>query len=115
MDNWKDTLSAFLKGPGWFPGTGRLGDDSFVPEVPDRELYAPYNSMFDGFYTAVHFFETFLLMIFLSGNHVRRSSGSRNLKEQVQCCLTVSGIGWLQPISNLLIHNLGLDLIWIDF
>ena len=33
MDNWSDWLSAFLKGPGWFPGTERLGDLMMVPEV----------------------------------------------------------------------------------
>ena len=33
MDNWADRISSVLKGPGWFPGFGRLGDLSFVPEV----------------------------------------------------------------------------------
>ena len=33
MKSWSDKISAFLKGPGWFPGTERLGDLSMVPEV----------------------------------------------------------------------------------
>ena len=33
MDNWVDFFFAFVKGPGWFPGTERLGDITFVPEV----------------------------------------------------------------------------------
>ena len=33
MSNWTDFFFAFIKGPGWFPGTSRLGDISFVPEV----------------------------------------------------------------------------------
>ena len=33
MDNWTDKISAVLKGPGWFPGTERLGDPMGVPEV----------------------------------------------------------------------------------
>ena len=33
MDNLKDKIFAFLKGPGWFPGTPRLGDNNMVPEV----------------------------------------------------------------------------------
>ena len=33
MENIFDKISAFLKGPGWFPGTERLGDITFVPEV----------------------------------------------------------------------------------
>lgn len=33
MDNWTDSIYAFIKGPGWFPGTPRLGDPMGVPEV----------------------------------------------------------------------------------
>ena len=33
MNNWSDKVSAFIKGPGWFPGTERLGDPMGVPEV----------------------------------------------------------------------------------
>jgi len=32
MSTWKESLFAFIKGPGWFPGTPRLGDETFVPE-----------------------------------------------------------------------------------
>ena len=33
MSNWTDSVYAFIKGPGWFPGTPRLGDPMGVPEV----------------------------------------------------------------------------------
>ena len=33
MTTWSDAVSAVLKGPGWFPGTDRLGDISFIAEV----------------------------------------------------------------------------------
>lgn len=33
MGNFWDKVSAFLKGPGWFPGTPRLGDLEMVEEV----------------------------------------------------------------------------------
>ena len=33
MTTWSDWISAFVKGPGWFPGTERLGDIMMVPEV----------------------------------------------------------------------------------
>ena len=33
MDNWTDSIYAFIKGPGWFPGTPRLGDPMGVPAV----------------------------------------------------------------------------------
>ena len=34
METWSDFLAAFWKGPGWFPGTQRLGDITFVAERP---------------------------------------------------------------------------------
>ena len=33
MTNWTDFFFAFVKGSGWFPGTPRLGDITFVEEV----------------------------------------------------------------------------------
>ena len=36
MDNWTDKIWAVLKGPGWFPGTDRLGDPMGVPEVKKK-------------------------------------------------------------------------------
>ena len=41
MDNWMDSIYAFIKGPGWFPGTPRLGDPMGVPEFQDRKKYNP--------------------------------------------------------------------------
>ena len=38
MENWSDFFAAFYKGPGWFPGTERLGDITFVPERPVRQI-----------------------------------------------------------------------------
>ena len=38
MKSWSDKISAFLKGPGWFPGTERLGDLSMVPEVQVKSI-----------------------------------------------------------------------------
>lgn len=60
MDNWVDYISAFIKGPGWFPGTPRLGDDSFVAEEPVRDVYNPAKSPLLHLYTVVHFFITFV-------------------------------------------------------
>jgi len=55
MDNWVDFFSAFVKGPGWFPGTERLGDITFVDERPVREKYAPSCSPLLHLYTMAHF------------------------------------------------------------
>lgn len=44
MKDWTGFFSAFVKGPGWFPGTPRLGDISFVEERPVRLPYdAPHS------------------------------------------------------------------------
>ena len=40
MPTWADSLASLWKGPGWFPGTPRLGDSSFVAERPVRERWA---------------------------------------------------------------------------
>ena len=55
MTNWSDFFSAFLKGPGWFPGTERLGDITFVPENPDRAKYDQDVSPILHIYTLTHF------------------------------------------------------------
>ena len=35
-----DTKSTTLhKGPGWFPGLPRLGDNDLCPEIPEREKH----------------------------------------------------------------------------
>ena len=41
MDNWQDKIFALIKGPGWFPGTPRLGDPTGVPEIQHREKHDP--------------------------------------------------------------------------
>ena len=33
MDTVSDKIAAVVKGPGWFPGTPRLGDPMGAPEV----------------------------------------------------------------------------------
>ena len=47
MDNWTDSVYAFIKGPGWFPGTPRLGDPMGVPAV-SKTILAEMLSIFDG-------------------------------------------------------------------
>ena len=39
MDTLRDKVSSFLKGPSWYPGTGRLGDRKTVPEVLQNNQY----------------------------------------------------------------------------
>lgn len=60
MPTWTEFLYAFVKGPGWFPGTDRLGDISFVPEEPVRDVYNPHTSPLLHLYTLTHFIVSLL-------------------------------------------------------
>ena len=60
MDNWSDKLSCFLKGPGWFPGTPRLGDPTQVPEIQDRDKYDPEVKPWIQAYAIIHFLLVFV-------------------------------------------------------
>ena len=59
MENWLDRLSAVFKGPGWYPGTGRLGDYTMVPEQPDRIIYDPKVPLWVQFYCILNLFFAF--------------------------------------------------------
>ncbi|TRY69032.1 hypothetical protein TCAL_01416 [Tigriopus californicus] len=71
MDNWSDKLSAFLKGPGWFPGTPRLGDIMQVPERQNRKKYDPKVPSWATVYAALHF----LLLFMAYDNFIRFNVG----------------------------------------
>jgi len=55
MNTWTEKLFAFIKGPGWFPGTPRLGDPMGVPEIQVREKYNPKVAGWINVYTVLHF------------------------------------------------------------
>ncbi|XP_059089893.1 alkylglycerol monooxygenase-like [Tigriopus californicus] len=55
MNTWSDKISALLKGPGWFPGTERLGDLEQVPERQTRTRYNPQIPVWTKVYAAAHF------------------------------------------------------------
>ena len=69
MDHWKDKVGAFLKGPGWFPGTPRLGDSNAVPEVQNRAKYDPKVTTRLNMYVVFHFLLVFLAFENLSRYH----------------------------------------------
>ena len=64
MGSWSEFLTAFLAGPGWFPGTGRLGDITFVEERPKREKYETSVPVALHGYTILHFTLQFLVTNF---------------------------------------------------
>ena len=65
MKTWSEFLAAIVKGPGWFPGTPRLGDPSFVSERPKREKYSTQVSSYLHLYTLTHFALQFLVTDFI--------------------------------------------------
>ena len=65
MSSWSEFLAAFWAGPGWFPGTDRLGDITFVSERPEREKYQTSAPVSLHAYTIVHFAFQFLVTNFI--------------------------------------------------
>ena len=65
MESWSEFFTAFLAGPGWFPGTGRLGDITFVEEQPRREKFQTSVPLSLHLYTILHFALQFLVTNFI--------------------------------------------------
>jgi len=117
MKTWSDFFSAFWKGPGWFPGTERLGDITFVAENPVREKFGPKIPVLLHIYTLSHFTAMFLLAD--SINALSKTSDMRTLLLMVLYCgwgLTNIGMlyerklhGWmsetLRCVLSLIIFN----------
>lgn len=56
MTTWGDSLRALFYGPGWFPGTPRLGDPDTFPDVKaPRVKYNPRLPLWQEGYVLVHF------------------------------------------------------------
>lgn len=55
IDGWQNKLSTIWKGPGWQPGTPRLGNDDFPKVEYPIHVYDPKMSTFLSLYTFVHF------------------------------------------------------------
>jgi len=85
MDNWMDSIYAFIKGPGWFPGTPRLGDPMGVPAIQIREKYNPKAPQWANIYVLIHF---------------------------AIAVVAVEHMGKMSGMSQLPILGIGLYLIW---
>lgn len=55
IEGWQNKLSIILKGPGWQPGTPRLGTDVFPKVKYPIKVYHPNVSTPLSVYTFVHF------------------------------------------------------------
>ena len=85
MDNWLDFVSVFVNGPGWFPGTSRLGDVNGVPQSPHRKIYDPKIPYWANMYVLLHF------IIVLMG---------------------VENLAKMSEMSQLAIFGIGIYFIW---
>ncbi|KAK7084226.1 hypothetical protein SK128_005488 [Halocaridina rubra] len=57
METWGDSLKAIFYGPGWFPGSPRLGDMEAVPDVKGQRVkYDPQLPFWHEIYISLHFF-----------------------------------------------------------
>ncbi|XP_064113079.1 alkylglycerol monooxygenase-like isoform X1 [Macrobrachium nipponense] len=55
MTTWKDSLKAIFYGPGWSPGTPRLGDPATFPDIKaPRQKYDPPVSLWLALYLIIH-------------------------------------------------------------
>ncbi|XP_071542463.1 alkylglycerol monooxygenase-like [Panulirus ornatus] len=62
MTTWVDTLKALFYGPGWFPGTPRLGDPDALPDTtPPRVKYDPQLPLWQEIYVLGHFLVILLI------------------------------------------------------
>jgi len=99
MDNWTDYIFAFIKGPGWFPGTERLGDITFVDERPVREKYNPPSSTALHLYTLAHFTMSVIASDILARNLAGMSQSS-SLLVILYLMWTLTSIGLLYDHSK---------------
>nr|XP_053643358.1 alkylglycerol monooxygenase-like [Cherax quadricarinatus] len=69
QETWGNTLRALMYGPGWSPGSPRLGNvDSFKDVKAPRAKYDPYLPLWNKLYIATHFLVTLFLQQVLTFN-----------------------------------------------
>ncbi|XP_063588759.1 alkylglycerol monooxygenase-like [Penaeus indicus] len=61
MSTWGDFFRALFCGPGWLPGTPRLGDLETFPDVRGRVKYDPQIPLWQKGYTGAHFHAALIL------------------------------------------------------
>ncbi|KAL7644584.1 UNVERIFIED_CONTAM: hypothetical protein RMT77_004121 [Armadillidium vulgare] len=67
MKTFGDKLKALFFGPGWNPGTPRLGDEDAIPDkTPEREKYDPKIPFWVQIYLLIHFTVVILVQQMMS-------------------------------------------------
>jgi len=94
MDGVWNKVCAIIKGPGWFPGTERLGDPTFVDERPVRVMYDCAHHPSLNIYTITHF-----LLAFVACDVVVVAKADM---DQTTCLLVISYLLWTLTNIGLL-------------
>nr|XP_045591935.1 alkylglycerol monooxygenase-like [Procambarus clarkii] len=69
QETWGNTLRSLMYGPGWSPGSPRLGDpDTFTDVKAPRAKYDPYLPVWNKGYIFIHYLITLLLQQVLTFN-----------------------------------------------
>ncbi|PAA68949.1 hypothetical protein BOX15_Mlig009958g2 [Macrostomum lignano] len=66
--NWTDRFRAFFYGPGWQPGTPRLGTDDFSEIENPVQYHNPQVPIWVTAYATLHFFAIHVVYIYLASN-----------------------------------------------
>jgi len=74
--SWTDQVMVWLKGPGWFPGLPRLGDNNLCPEKPERTIHYTSVSVMSHIYLVVQLVGCFILHDDISRNYPTMSQGT---------------------------------------
>jgi len=59
--NWLDQITVWLKGPGWFPGLPRLGNNDLCPEIPERKIHYSSISILSHLYLVIQLIGVFII------------------------------------------------------
>jgi len=59
--NWLDQITVWLKGPGWFPGLPRLGNNDLCPEIPERKIHYSSISLLSHLYLVIQLIGVFII------------------------------------------------------
>jgi len=72
---WLDQVTVWLKGPGWFPGLPRLGNNDMCPEIPERKIHYTNISVLSHIYLIIQLLGVFIIHDDLSRLHGSMTQG----------------------------------------
>ena len=59
--SWLDQITVWFKGPGWFPGLARLGNNDLCPEIPERKIHYSTISILSHLYLVIQLIGVFII------------------------------------------------------